>query len=359
MEALVRDKGLETPGAGDPGELAIQIAEQFRALGAGMSLRDCVVIGGADMAAQTRELGRRPHLVIATPGRLKGLLDAEQGLAQAFQRAAFLVMDEADRLLDPGFETDLRTILLALPPGDARQTLLFSATMTQALIKLQQSSLDDAFLFQAYQGLRTADTVREQYVFMPHKVKEVYLAHLLGLLPTLKVRSALVFCSTCKGCALLALMLQELGLQCAALHSGRPQKQRLAALASFKSETVPLLLATDVASRGLDIPSVDLVINFDLPLLASDYVHRVGRTARAGRSGWAVSLVTQYDVDLVHAIEALIGHQLEEYALEEAEVLKGLTKVYSAKRAAMLAAAEMEDSKPSKRRSRQSGGQNS
>ncbi|KAL6750049.1 P-loop containing nucleoside triphosphate hydrolase protein [Haematococcus lacustris] len=310
-------------------ELAIQIAEQFRALGAGMSLRDCVVIGGADMAAQTRELGRRPHLVIATPGRLKGLLDAEQGLAQAFQRTAFLVMDEADRLLDPGFETDLRTILLALPPGDARQTLLFSATMTQALIKLQQSSLDDAFLFQAYQGLRTADTVREQYVFMPHKVKEVYLAHLLGLLPTLKVRSALVFCSTCKGCALLALMLQELGLQCAALHSGRPQKQRLAALASFKSETVPLLLATDVASRGLDIPSVDLVINFDLPLLASDYVHRVGRTARAGRSGWAVSLVTQYDVDLVHAIEALIGHQLEEYALEEAEVLKGLTKPFA------------------------------
>lgn len=119
--------------------------------------------------------------------------------------------------------------------------------------------------------------------------------------------------------------------------AGKAQKQRLAALNAFKSEMVPLLLATDVASRGLDIPTVDLVINYDLPVLARDYVHRVGRTARAGRSGWSVSFVTQYDVELVHAIEGLIGHELQAYDMPEEDVLKAITRVYAAKRAAMLA----------------------
>ncbi|PNH08364.1 DEAD-box ATP-dependent RNA helicase 36, partial [Tetrabaena socialis] len=204
----------------------------------------------------------------------------------------------------------------------------------------------------AYEGLRTADRLLEEYVFLPHKVKEVYLHHLLTVvLPEKKVRSAIIFTSTCRGCHLLSLLLEELGLPAAALHSGKSQKARLAALARFKSEQVPILLATDVASRGLDIPSVDLVLNFDLPMLARDYVHRVGRTARAGRSGWSVSLVTQYDVELVGAIEGLIGHKLAEHALDEAEVLKGITKVYSAKRAAMLRSAEQEglDASKSKR----------
>mmetsp|Transcript_35531 Transcript_35531/g.78825 ORF Transcript_35531/g.78825 Transcript_35531/m.78825 type:complete len:487 (-) Transcript_35531:822-2282(-) len=335
-------------------ELAIQIAEQFRAFGAGMSLKDAVVIGGVDMQQQSRELARRPHVVIATPGRLKGLLDADCALAAGFSRAKYLVLDEADRLLDPTFESDLRTVLATLPE-DNRQTLLFSATMTKSLIKLQKAALKDAFVFQAYDGLKTADKLKEQYVFIPSKVKEVYLFHLLNNLAEHKVRSAIIFTSTCKGCELLSVLLGELGLSCAALHSGKPQKQRLAALNQFKSEMVPLLLATDVASRGLDIPSVDLVVNYDLPILARDYVHRVGRTARAGRAGWSVSFVTQYDVQLVHKIEELIGHQLDEFKPEEAEVLKGITKVYSAKRAAMLKVAETEGKDTSSRRASKRG----
>ncbi|KAG1669053.1 hypothetical protein FOA52_003971 [Chlamydomonas sp. UWO 241] len=242
---------------------------------------------------------------------------------------------------------ELTTILSALP-STGRQTLLFSATMTKSLIKLQ-----------AYEGLKTAENLKEQYLFVPskvkevylahvleqlaeHKVKEVYLAHVLEKLAEHKVRSAIIFTSTCKGCHLLSLILEQLGLKCAALHSGRPQKARLAALSQFKSETVPLLLATDVASRGLDIPSVDLVINYDLPQMARDYVHRVGRTARAGRSGWSLSFVTQHDVELVHRIEEHIGHKLGEFTADEQTVLKGITKVYSAKRAAMLSVAEDE-----------------
>ncbi|GLC70576.1 hypothetical protein PLESTF_001010400 [Pleodorina starrii] len=322
-------------------ELAVQISEQFRALGAGMRLKELVVIGGVDMQQQARELAKRPHVVVATPGRLRGLLDADRGLAAGLARTRFLVLDEADRVLDSTFEDDLRGILSHLP--EARQTLLFSATMTRSLIALQKASLEDAHVFQAYEGLRTADKLREEYLFLPSKVKEVYLHHLLtAVLPGRKVRSAIIFAGTCRGCHLLSLLLEELGLPAAALHSGKSQKARLAALARFKSEQVPLLLATDVASRGLDIPTVDCVINYDLPMLARDYVHRVGRTARAGRSGWSVSLVTQYDVQLVHAIEGLIGHKLDENKLDEQEVLKGITKVYSAKRAAMLRVAEEE-----------------
>ncbi|GIL57572.1 hypothetical protein Vafri_12776 [Volvox africanus] len=331
-------------------ELAVQISEQFHALGAGMRLKELVVIGGVDMQQQARDLARRPHVVVATPGRLRGLLDADSALAACLGRTRFLVLDEADRVLDTTFEDDLRGILSCLP--EDRQTLLFSATMTRSLIALQKAALQDAHVFQAYEGLRTADRLREEYFFLPAKVKEVYLHHLLTVvLPARKVRSAIIFSGTCRGCHLLSLLLEELGLPAAALHSGKSQKARLAALSCFKSEQVPLLLATDVASRGLDIPTVDLVINFDLPMLARDYVHRVGRTARAGRSGWSLSLVTQYDVQLVHAIEELIGHKLEEHKLDEQEVLKGITKVYSAKRAAMLRAAEEEglDTSKSKR----------
>uniref|UniRef100_A0A7S3QYI1 RNA helicase n=1 Tax=Dunaliella tertiolecta TaxID=3047 RepID=A0A7S3QYI1_DUNTE len=330
-------------------ELAIQAEEQFRALGAGMSLKEHVIIGGVDMQAQSRALSKRPHVVIATPGRLAGLLNAEPELKAGFTHTRFVVLDEADRLLDATFQNDLKTIFEALPPGEKRQTLLFSATMTQALIKLQQKALNDAYVYQAYEGLKTADRLKENYLFIPEKVKEVYLAHILGQLASYKVRSTIIFCSTCKGCHLLHQILEELGFACAALHSGKPQRQRQAALSSFKSEAVSLLLATDVASRGLDIPTVDLVINFDLPVLARDYVHRVGRTARAGREGWSLSFVSQYDVQLVHSIEALIGHQLQEFKLDEAEVLKGITKVYSARRAAMLKIADEEKENKDKR----------
>lgn len=321
-------------------ELAFQLADQFRALGAGMSLKDCVVVGGLDMQQQAKELSRRPHVVIATPGRLRALLELDAQLARGFARARFLVLDEADRLLEPSFEAELAAVLGTLP--EERQTLLFSATMTKTLVELQKELLQDAYHFQAYEGLQTAKKLRQEYLFIPAKVKEVYLAFLLEQLEGLKCRSAIIFTGTCKGCHLLSVLLEELGIAAAALHSHKPQRARLAALDRFKGGGVPILLATDVASRGLDIPTVDLVINYDLPMLARDYVHRVGRTARAGRGGWSLSFVTQYDIELVQEIEGLVGQQLEKYEPEEAEVLKGITKVYSAKRAAALRVAEEE-----------------
>ena len=323
-------------------ELAFQLADQFRALGAGQSLRDAVVVGGLDMQLQSKELSKRPHIVIATPGRLRQLLSLDSTLAAGFRRASFLVLDEADRLLEPSFETDLSEIISVLP--EQRQTLLFSATMTRTLVQLQTSLLTNAYHFQAYEGLQTAGpNLKEEYLLVPAKIKEVYLIHLLKSLEEHSVRSVIVFASTCRGCALLAALLEELEISATALHSGLPQRRRMAALDRFKSGTVPILLATDVASRGLDIPTVDFVVNFDLPTLARDYVHRVGRTARAGRKGWSLSFVSQYDVELIQGIEELTGKQMAKFECEEAEVLKGITQVYSARRAASLKVADAEE----------------
>lgn len=319
-------------------ELAFQLADQFRALGSGMSFKEVVIVGGLEMQQQAKALARRPHVVVATPGRLKDLLLTEPDLAAGFQHTQFLVMDEADRLLESSFESDLRAILTQLPAK--RQTLLFSATMTKNLVALQTAVLNDAFHFQAYEGLQTAHKLKQEYVFLPAKLKEVYLTYLLEHLPDYKVRSVMIFVGTCKGCHLLSAVFEELGISAASLHSHKAQKRRLAALDKFKSGAVSVLLATDVASRGLDIPTVDLVVNFDLPTLARDYVHRVGRTARAGRPGWSLSLVSQYDIELVHTIEELTGQQLEQYSMPEKEVLKGITKVYTARRSASMRVAE-------------------
>eukprot|EP00889_Picochlorum_renovo_P000133 jgi/Picre1/27163/NNA_000132.t1 len=219
--------------------------------------------------------------VIATPGRLQDLIERDASLADCFRRTSFLILDEADRLLDESFESALDTILSALPAK--RQTLLFSATMTETLITLQKSLLQNAYVFEAYSGLKTASGLKED------------------------LHCCIVFAGTRKSCENLALVLSELEIQVAPLHSGLAQRNRMASLDRFRSGRVSILLATDVASRGLDIPEVDLVVNFDLPKLASDYVHRVGRTARAGGEGWSLSFVSQYDIELLKSIESLTG----------------------------------------------------
>ncbi|KAL8142506.1 hypothetical protein V2J09_015538 [Rumex salicifolius] len=275
-------------------ELAYQLAEHFRALGSCLHVRVAVVVGGMDKITQATTLMRKPHIVVATPGRIKVLLDENPDIASVFSKTKFLVLDEADRVLDVGFEDELKVIFKCLPKN--RQTLLFSATMTPDLQTLLELSGNKAYFFEAYEGLRTVDSLTQ------------------------------------KTCHLLNLLLEQLDQDIAALHSYKSQSDRLTALHHFKSGHVPILLATDVASRGLDIPTVDLVINYDIPRDSTDYVHRVGRTARAGRGGMALSMITQNDVDLIHKIEADLGKKLEEFECKENDVLANLTKVYKAKR---------------------------
>eukprot|EP00741_Cyanophora_paradoxa_P019107 tig00021122_g18449.t1 len=332
-------------------ELAFQIAEQFRAFGASIGLRDVVIVGGMDMMQQAIALAKRPHVVIATPGRL---LDHMRSSSTAdWSRLRFLVCDEADRLLAGNVAEEVAEVLARLPAS--RQTLLFSATVSEALEELQQLSPRKPFSYSAPSAGSTVEGLREEYMFMPAKVKDVYLAHLLRRHAD---TTAIVFAPSCRACEYVALLLRELGTRCTALHSYASQPERLAALAKFKNGVVSVLVATDVASRGLDIPTVGLVVNYNVPAVAKEYVHRVGRTARAGRGGRAVTLVTQYDVALVQAIEAFTGaprpaaparapprprrggaggrKKLGEYGAAEAEVLEDITEVVTARRAARL-----------------------
>ncbi|XP_061356438.1 DEAD-box ATP-dependent RNA helicase 36-like [Gastrolobium bilobum] len=315
-------------------ELAFQLAEQFRALGSSLHPRISVVVGGMDMLKQTKELVARPHLVIATPGRIKLLLQDNPDIPPIFSRTKFLVLDEADRVLDVGFQEELKVIFQCLPEN--RQNLFFSATSTSNLQKLRERYQDKLYVYEAYEGLKTVETLEQQVIFIPKKVKEVYLMHILSKMEDMGIRSAIVFISTCRDCHRLNLMLEVLDQEAAALYSFKSQTQRLDALHQFKSGKVSILLATDVASRGLDIPTVDLVINFDVPRFPRDYIHRVGRTARAGRGGLALSLVTQNDIDLVREIEALIDRQLEMIEYKENEVLSLMKKVFSAKNVAEM-----------------------
>ena len=377
-------------------ELAKQIHQQVLALGSSYNVESALVVGGMDMVKQSCELDRKPHFVVATPGRLAELLRGPS--PPRLKHVRYLVLDEADRLLaaNSGFERDVAELLLHCN-RDKRtkcQTLLFSATMTRSLESVeeiagagqgrlplckfvikadksegkeknlkkqklecgkniddnnenesdQQSQKDDNEVEEAVEEALTPRIpvgLKQEYIFMPSRVRDAYLLTTIRTLmsnggrardssgkkawsgrrkdedsddddsDTAKARSTIVFVSTCERAALVSNILQEVGVQNVALHSLLSQNRRLAALGKFKSQQVRVLVATDVASRGLDIPSVDLVLNSELPRNAVSYVHRVGRTARAGRRGRAISLVSETDVALVHAAEKITGRSLE------------------------------------------------
>ncbi|KAG8454927.1 hypothetical protein GDO86_001229 [Hymenochirus boettgeri] len=313
-------------------ELAYQIAEQFRVLGKPLGLKDCIIVGGMDMVAQALELSRKPHIVIATPGRLADHFRSSNTFN--IKKIRFLVLDEADRLLEQGctdFTQDLQVILEAVPVN--RQTLLFSATLTDTLQELKTIAMNKPFFWESTSEVRTVEKLEQKYILVPEKVKEAYLVHLIQTFQDEHEDwSIIIFTNTCKNCQIINMMLREFSFPSVALHSMMKQKQRFAALAKFKSSVFKILVATDVAARGLDIPTVQVVINHNTPGLPKIYIHRVGRTARAGRNGIAITLVTQYDIHLVHAIEEKINMKLGEFAVKENEVLQILTQVNVSRR---------------------------
>lgn len=490
-------------------ELAFQISEQFNAFGAAMGFRVVTATGGTDIINQSTALASKPHVVVATPGRLAYQI-LQSATPPDLSRLAFLVLDECDRLLEPSFRPDLDVILKAASStveGSenqgpiTRQTLLFSATVTQHVrsketmkrlgVRVDKLHLVDTSGAASMSGVElstflgsvaaasssaaadsrgsgkkksqrksatadedddsddadgddddgdnsvdgagatgssvpssamgtdaflsplTASNLRQEYLFIPAAVKDAYLWQLLLSLgpsnlsidsqqqqhggksgrgsgpskagkgapssggggagsgsgknakaggkhaydvtsgkealgsagaaaaaaaeeESRRAKSIIIFCSSCRGAQLVSETCIELGIPTTALHSAMPQQKRLASLAKFKGGVVRLLVATDVASRGLDIPSVDLVINHDVPRVPSDYVHRVGRTARAGRGGRAVTIVTQFEISLIHAIEASVlrGKKLEALATHicpEDAVLQRMVKVAAAR----------------------------
>jgi len=284
-------------------ELALQIVEAFDGLGVGIGLKTVAIVGGVDEMSQMRALAKKPHVIVATPGRLVFHLENMKGFS--LRSVKFLVLDEADRILHEDFEKEIDVILAALPRE--RQTFLFSATMTNKVQKLQRASLVNPVKVEVSSKYSTVDTLRQEYLFLPFAYKDCYLAYVCS---EFAGSSAIIFCCTCSNAQRIAIMLRTLGFGAIPIHGKMSQSKRVASLNKFKAGQRSILVATDVASRGLDIPSVDLVINFEIPRNSKDYVHRVGRTARAGRSGRAITFVTQYDVELYQRIEALLGKKL-------------------------------------------------
>merc|ERR1712226_357660 len=243
-----------------------------------------------------------------------------------------------DRILNMDFEVEVNKILRCIPTE--RRTMLFSATMTKKVAKLQRASLKDPVKVEVSGSYQTVDKLLQYYLFIPQKTKELYLVHILN---ELAGNTFMIFCSTCSGTLRLALMLRSLGFTAIPLNGQMSQNKRLASLNKFKSKSRSILLATDVASRGLDIPHVDVVVNFDIPSQSKDYIHRVGRTARAGRAGKAVTVVTQYDIEKYQMIEHLLGKKLPLYPSVEEEVLLLGERVAEAARLAKPELRELED----------------
>jgi ATP-dependent RNA helicase DDX49/DBP8 len=419
-------------------ELAKQIHQQILALGSSYQVESALVVGGMDMVKQSCILDRKPHFVVATPGRLAELLRGPS--PPHLKHVRFLILDEADRLLaaNSGFERDMAELLLHCN-RDKRtrcQTLLFSATMTRSLesieeiagagqgrlpikkfvikadsamaslnVDLQRPKQHERDLEAESDGIDGSDEkegadvspddieveddsteeseeesltpripagLKQEYVFMPSRVRDAYLLTTIRTLlsnggrardnegrharrgrhrdkedaaednddeeaETGKARSTIIFVATCERAALVSGILSQVGVENVALHSLLSQNRRLAALAKFKSEQVRVLVATDIASRGLDVPSVDLVINSELPRNPVNYVHRVGRTARAGRRGRAISLVSEVDVSLVHAAEKITGRPLEKCPdVTDNDALRMLGPVTKASRLAKM-----------------------
>ncbi len=308
-------------------ELAFQIHQVVEGLGQAVGATSVCIVGGVPMTQQSIALGRNPHIVVATPGRLLDHLTNTKGFH--LRKLQYLVLDEADRMLSLDFEQELNEILQVIP--DERRTLLFSATMTSKVQKLQRACLKDPVKVEVSTKFQTPKQLLQSYLFIPAKYKDCYLTYLIN---EHAGQSVLVFGATCNNVQRLALMLRNLGFPAICLHGQMTQPKRLGALHKFTSGSRSILICTDVASRGLDIPQVDVVINFDLPGHGKDYIHRVGRTARAGKSGKAIAMVTQYDVEVYQRLEGLLGKKLPECKLEEETVLVLLERVNEAQRLA-------------------------
>jgi len=283
-------------------ELAAQVENSFLTYGAQHKLTVALLIGGMSFDEQDRKITRGVDVLIATPGRLLDHFERGKLLLTGIE---ILVIDEADRMLDMGFIPDIERICKLIPP--ARQTLFFSATMPPEIQRLTSSFLRNPVRIEVAKPATAAATITQLLVSTgrePHEKRERLRDLLRG---ADNLQNALIFCNRKRDVATLHRSLEQYGFKAGALHGDMDQHARMATLDKFRSGDLPVLVASDVAARGLDIPAVSHVFNFDVPVHAEDYVHRIGRTGRAGRSGQAFTIVTPADAKHVAAIEKLIG----------------------------------------------------
>ena len=291
-------------------ELAAQVHENFEKYGKNHKLNVALLIGGVSMEEQTKKLDRGCDVLIATPGRMLDLFDRGRILLTGVD---ILVIDEADRMLDMGFIPDIERICGLLPAR--RQTLFFSATMPPEIQKLTARFLRDPIKIEVARQNSTAETIDQNLVKVSNKPEEKRAALRQLIRGATSLTNAIIFCNRKRDVATLARSLERHGFSAGALHGDMDQKSRMETLDAFKTNKLTLLVASDVAARGLDIPAVSHVFNFDAPTHAEDYVHRIGRTGRAGRSGVAITLVAPSDGKYIDAIIKLIQRDIQTMSL--------------------------------------------
>ena len=334
-------------------ELAIQVAGEAERFGKHLGVRTVIAYGGTSSGSPKQALGEGGDLLVATPGRL---LDFLQGAWLSFRSVKSLVLDEADRMLDMGFINDVDAILRRAPMS--RQTLLFSATIPDEIRRLSERYMFHPETVRVDASVRVKDTVAHSFYEVSRSQKEDLL---LALLDRLRPAKALVFTATREATSDLARRLRSRNHEVVSLSSLLSQANRERALDAFRRGVFDVLVATDVAARGLDITDIDLVVNFDVPMHAEDYVHRIGRTGRAHREGRAVTLVSELDGRRVAAIESLLGNRVPREVLEGfpyREVGRGTSdrrRRGGSKGDRQTAPAVSEGERPRRRRRRRSG----
>ena len=289
-------------------ELAAQVYENVREYSTHLNIRSAVVFGGVKAAPQIKALRKGVDFLVATPGRL---LDLHDQKAVSFKRIDVLILDEADRMLDMGFLRDINKIMSLLPAK--RQNLLFSATFSKDIKKLAHEILKKPVLVEATPENSTAEMVNQKVYLVNKKAKTQVVTNLIQ---DGNWNQVLIFTRTKHGANRLTKKLLQAKISAAAIHGNKSQGARTKALSQFKSNEIRVLVATDIAARGLDIPLLPHVINFELPNVPEDYVHRIGRTGRAGASGEAISLVCSEETEYQKAIEKLLGEKLETQIIE-------------------------------------------
>ena len=293
-------------------ELAQQVHRALTTFGAHLQVRVTAIYGGVGMSPQVAQLRHGTDIIVATPGRL---MDHMQRRTVDLSAVEIVTLDEADRMLDMGFMPALRRILPALPRE--HQTLLFSATFTDPIIQLSTAFTRDPKRVDISQDEVVATNITHHVHPVAAERKRELLLHVLAQAPA---SQALVFCKTKRGADRVGGHLEDAGLRAAVIHGNKAQGARTRSLADFKSGRVTVLVATDIAARGLDVAHLPLVVNYDMPMVAEDYVHRVGRTGRAGATGRAVSLATPADRDLLRDVQKLLTEPIEQVVVKGFEM---------------------------------------
>ncbi|KAI5172429.1 ATP-dependent RNA helicase DDX47/RRP3 [Nematocida sp. LUAm3] len=331
-------------------ELAQQVHSLFQELGKEISLRVSLLIGGVDLLPQAKSLSARPHVIIGTPGRVSYHVKHTKGIhLDAFN---YVVLDECDRLLDGDFEGEVKEILNSV---EQRNTFLFTATLSKRVTSLKTKILNNPLFFHVTEHLSTPSALLQNYIFLPQKYKDVYLCDIISKMGPIKT---IVFVSTCVSAEKLEMLLLRMGELVCSVHGNKQQHERSSIIEGFRTGAQNILIATDVLARGIDIPSVRTIINYDVPECAKDYIHRVGRTARAGASGRSITFVTQYDVEEFQRLEISAKCKMQEYHVDKESIEQLMDVVMEAKRDVEIDVKSQKESQKASRTSRTSRARN-